>query len=70
MGLPSEILATFAGAHDLLGISHSGWSLESLPECVSNESSQHGMVSIGPAMDVIQQLLTLFGMDVALQDLV
>ena len=39
MSLPSVVLASFAGAYDLLGVGHRGWLVETLPECISDQGS-------------------------------
>ena len=62
----SIVLASFVGAYDLLGISHHGWLLETLPECVSDQGSRCGMMSTDPSMDVFQQVLPLLGGDATL----
>jgi hypothetical protein len=69
MGLPSIVLAPFAGAYGLLGIGHGSWPVKALLECLSDESPWCGVVSTGLAMDVLQQPPPLFGRDAALQDL-
>ena len=66
MSLPSIVLASFAGAYDLLGVDHHGWLVETLSECVSNQGSRCGVMSIDPSMDVFQQVLPLLGGDATL----
>jgi hypothetical protein len=52
MGLSSIELAPFAGVYDLLSVSHGHWPVEALLEHIFNESSWHGVVSTGLAVDV------------------
>ena len=66
MGLLSVVLASFAGAYDLLGIAHRGWPVETLPECVSDQASRRGVMSAKPSKDVFQQVLPLLGGDATL----
>jgi hypothetical protein len=53
MGLPSIVLAPFTGMYDLLSISHGGWPVEALPECVSNESPWRSVVDTCPIVDIL-----------------
>ena len=68
MSLLSIVLASFAGAYDLLGVSHRGWPVETLSECVSDQGSRCSVMSTDPSMDVFQQVLPLLGGDATLQD--
>ena len=68
MSLPSVVLAPFAGAYDLLGVGYCSGPVEALSECVSNQSSWCGVVTVDPAVDVAQQKLALFGGNALLQD--
>ena len=54
VGLPSVVLAPFAGAHDLFGVGYCSGPVEALSECVSNQGPQHGMVTADPTMDIAQ----------------
>ena len=64
--MPSVVLAPFVGAYDLLGIGYYSGPVEALSECVSNQGSRHGMVTVDPTMDIAQQMLPLFDGDAAL----
>ena len=66
--MPSVVLAPFAGAYDLLGIGYCSGPVEALSECVPNQGSWRGMVTVDPTMDVAQQKSPLFGGDTELQD--
>ena len=68
MGLPSKELTALAGAYDLLGICDRGWRAKTLWECVPNPRSWGGEMTIDPTVDVLKELLPLFGRDVVLQD--
>ena len=68
MSLPSVVLAPFAGAYDLLGISYRGRPVEALSECISDYGSGRGMVTAYPTVDIAQQTLPSFKGDAALQD--
>jgi hypothetical protein len=69
MGLSCIVLTPFVGAYNVHGINHRGWPVESLLESVPDEGPRRSMVSIGTAVDVLQQLSPLLGGDVVLQDL-
>ena len=56
---PSIVLTPFTGAHDLLDVSYCSGSVEVLSECVSNQGSRHGVVTVDPTMDITQQKLPL-----------
>ena len=43
--------------------------VEALLECISDQGSRHGMVTVDPTVDIAQQPLPLFDGDAALQDL-
>ena len=64
--MPSIVLASFAGAYDLLGVGHRGWPVEILSECVFDQGSRCGVMSADPSMDVFQQVLPLLGGDATL----
>ena len=66
MSLPSVVLASFAGAYDLLGVGHRGWPVETLSKCVSDQGSRCGVMSADPSMDVFQHVLPLLSGDVTL----
>jgi hypothetical protein len=66
VGLPSVILAPFAGAHDPLGVDDRCRPVKSLAESVPNQGSQRGMALADPAVDVLQQLDTLLDQNAAL----
>ena len=54
MSLPSIVLAPFTGAYDLLGVHYSGGLVEAQSECVSNQGSRRGMVTVDPTVDIVQ----------------
>ena len=66
VSLPSIVLASFVGAYDLLGVAHHGWPVETLSECVSNQSPRCGVMFVDPSIDVFQQVLPLLGGDAML----
>ena len=66
--MPSVVLTPFAGAYNLLDISYCSGPVEALSECISNQGSRHGMVTIDPTMDIAQQALPLLNRDAELQD--
>ena len=66
VSLLSVVLASFAGAYDLLGVSHRSWLVETLLECVSDQGSRCSVMSVDPSMDVFQQVLPLLGGDATL----
>ena len=68
MGLPSVVLTSFIGAHNLFGIGYCGQPVQALSECISDQGPRCGMVSTDPTVDITQQLLPLFDGDAALQD--
>ena len=61
VSLLSVVLASFVGAYDLLDVGHSSCPVETLLECVSNQGSRCGVMSVDPSMDVFQQVLSLLG---------
>ena len=67
--MPSEVLAPFPGAFDLLGVGYCSGLVEALSKYVSNQGSRRGKVTTDPTVDVAQQTLPLFKGDAALQDL-
>ena len=66
--MPSIVLAPFVGAYDLLSVDYYSGPIEALSECVPNQGSRHGVVTIDPTMDIAQQKLPLFDGDIELQD--
>ena len=66
--MTSIVLTPFAGAHDLLDVGYYSGPVEALLECISNQSSRHGMVTTDPTVDIAQQMLPLFDGDAELQD--
>ena len=66
VSLSSVVPTPFAGAYDLLGIGYHGGPVEALSECVSDQGSRHGMVTVDPTVDIAQQMLPLFDGDAAL----
>ena len=66
VSLPSIVLVPFAGAHNLFSVGYYGRLVEALPECIFDQGSRHGMVTVDPTVDVAQQLLLLFERDAAL----
>ena len=66
--MPSIVLAPSVGAYDLLGVSYRSGPVEALSECVPNQGSRHGMVTVDPTVDIAQQKLPLFDGDTELQD--
>ena len=66
MGLPSVVLTSFVGAHNLFSIGYYDRPVEALTECVSDEGSRCGMVTADPTMDVAQQKSSLFDGDTEL----
>ena len=61
----SVVLTPFAGAYNLLGIGYCG---EALSECIPNQSSWCGMMTVDSTMDVAQQEFSLFARDTELQN--
>jgi hypothetical protein len=59
-------LAPFIGAHDLLGIGNHRRPVKSLAESIPNQGSWRGVVPADPAVDVLQQLVTLLDRNAAL----
>ena len=66
MSLPSVVLAPFAGAYDLLGVSYRGRPVEDLSERIFDQGSGRGVVTTDPTMDIAQQMLPLFDGDAEL----
>ena len=66
MSLPSIVLATFAGAYDLLGVGYYSGLVEALSERISDQGSRRSMVTADPTMDIAQQMLPLFEGDATL----
>ena len=54
VSLPSVVLAPFVGAYDLLSVRHYSGPVEALSECVPNQGSRRGVVTIDPTMDITQ----------------
>ena len=68
VSLPSVVLASFAGAYDLLGVGYCSGPVEALSKCVPNQGSRRGVVTVDPIVDITQQKLPLFDGDTELQD--
>ena len=66
MGLPSVVLTPFVGAYDLLGVGYCSGPVEALSECVSNQGSRRGVVTVDPTVDITQQALPLLDGDAEL----
>ena len=66
MGLPSVVLAPFAGAYNLLGVGYCSGPVEALSEHVPNQGSRCDVVTADPIVDIAQQMLPLFDGDAAL----
>ena len=66
--MPSVVLAPLAGAYDLLSVGYYSGPVEALSECIPNQGSRHGVVTVDPIMDIAQQALPLLNGDAALQD--
>ena len=66
--MPSVVLAPFAGAYNLLGIGYCGGPVETLSECIPNQSSWCGMMTADSTMDVAQQEFSQFARDTELQN--
>ena len=66
MSLSSIVLAPFAGAYDLLGVSYCSGPVEALSKCISNQGSRRGVVTAGPTVDIAQQKVPLFDGDTEL----
>ena len=64
--LPSVVLAPFAGAYNLLGIGYCSGLVEALSECVPNQGSRRGVVTVDPTVDIAQQKLPPFDWDTEL----
>ena len=54
VSLPSIVLTPFVGAHDLHGVGYYNGPVEALSECVSNQGSRRGMVTVDPTVDIVQ----------------
>ena len=52
----------------MFNVGYHGRPIEALSECVSDQGSRRGMVTVDPTMDITQQLLPLLDGDAALQD--
>jgi hypothetical protein len=48
MGLPCIVLASFAGAYQLNGVGDRAWTIEALPEHVSDEGSRRRVMTASP----------------------
>ena len=66
MSLPSVVLAPFVGAYDPLSIGYCSGPVEALSECIPNQGSRHGVVTVDPTVDIVQQKLPLFDGDAEL----
>ena len=52
MSLPSVVLAPLAGAYDLLSVGYYSGPVEALSECVHNQGSRRGVVTVDPTVDI------------------
>jgi len=52
VSLPSIVLTPFASAYILLGVGYRSGPVEALSECISNQGSRRGVVTIDPTMDI------------------
>ena len=52
VSLSSIVLASFAGAYDMISVGHRGWLVKTLPECIFDQGSRCGVMSTDPTMDV------------------
>ena len=66
--MPSVVLTPFVGAYDLLGVGYCSGPVEALSECVSNQGSRRGVVTVDPTVDVAQQKFSLFARDIELHN--
>ena len=66
MGLPSVVLTPFVDVHNMFSIGYRDRPVEALSECVSDQGSRCGMVTVDPTVDITQQLLPLLDGDAAL----
>ena len=66
--MSSIVLTPFVDAHDLLSVGYCSGPVEALSECVPNQGSWCGMVTVDPTVDVTQQKSSLFDGDAELQD--
>ena len=66
MGLPSIVRTPFVGADNLFGVSYRHRPVEALSECIFDQGSRHGMLTVDPTVDIAQQPLPLFDGDAAL----
>ena len=64
--MPSVVLAPFVGAYDLLNVGYCSGLVEALSECVPNQGSRCGVVTVDPTKDIAQQKLPLFDGDTEL----
>ena len=55
VSLPSEVLAPFAGAYNLLSVGYCSGPVEALSECVPNKGSRCGVVTADATVDIAQQ---------------
>ena len=68
MGLPSIVLIPYAGAHNLFGIGYHSRPVEALSECIFDQGSGRGVVTIDPTVDIAQHKLAQLDRDTELQD--
>ena len=66
VSLPSVVLTPFVGAYNLLGIGYYGGPVEALSECIPNQGSWCGMMTVDSTVDVAQQEFSLFARDTEL----
>ena len=66
VSLSSIVLTTFIGAHDLLGVDYYSGLVEARSECISNNGSRRGLVTVDPIVDITQQVHPLLNGDAAL----
>ena len=52
----------------MLNVNHRDRPVEALSECIFDQGSRHGMLTVDPTVDIAQQPLPLFNGDAALQD--
>jgi hypothetical protein len=64
--MPCLVLASLARSHHQVCIRHRGGPIETLSEGVSYEAPRGSKVSIGPIVDVFQELSSLFNRDAQL----
>ena len=68
VSLSSIVLAPFIGVYDLLDVGYYNGLVEALSECVPNQGSRRGVVTVDPTVDIAQLKLPLFDGDIELSD--